>query len=118
MFEPLKFYCMFYRIGLPSNPVALLALYSEEAYDWRYRGDGTNFFPIDPNTNILENTTPFLRIAASLVYRSSELVNSKFKQAKEKQYVMLHFKQPRKVIPNNRLRNYFFLKIAVKSSKI
>ena len=35
--------------------------------------------PIDLNTNILENTTPFLRIAATLVYRSFELVNSKFK---------------------------------------
>ena len=44
-----------------------------------YRGDGTNSFPIDLNTNILENTTPFLRIAATLVYRSFELVNSKFK---------------------------------------
>ena len=46
-------------------------------------GDGTNSFPIDLNTNILENTTPFLRIAATLVYRSFELVNSKFKQAKK-----------------------------------
>ena len=45
---------------------------------FRYRGDGTNSFPIDLNTNILENTTPFLRIAATLVYRSFELVNSKF----------------------------------------
>ena len=42
-------------------------------------GDGTNSFPIDLNTNILENKTPFLRIAATLVYRSFELVNSKFK---------------------------------------
>ena len=50
---------------------------------FRYRGDGTNSFPIDLNTNILENTTPFLRIAATLVYRSFELVNSKFKQAKK-----------------------------------
>ena len=47
------------------------------------RGDGTNSFPIDLNTNILENATPFLRIAATLVYRSFELVNSKFKQAKK-----------------------------------
>ena len=44
-----------------------------------YRGDGTNSFPIDLNTYNLENTTPFLRIAATLVYRSFELVNSKFK---------------------------------------
>ena len=43
------------------------------------RGDGTNSFPIDLNTNILENTTSFLRIAATLVYRSFELVNSEFK---------------------------------------
>ena len=43
------------------------------------RGDSTNSFPIDFNTNILENTPPFLRIAATLVYRSFELVNSKFK---------------------------------------
>ena len=43
------------------------------------QGDGTNSFPIDLNTNILENTTPFLRIAATLVYGSYELVNSKFK---------------------------------------
>ena len=48
-----------------------------------FRGDGTNSFPIDLNTNILENTSPFLRIAATLVYRTFELFNSKFKQAKK-----------------------------------
>ena len=36
---------------------------------------------MDLNTNILENTTSFLRIAATLVYRSFELAHSKFKQA-------------------------------------
>ena len=49
-------------------------------YIW---GDGTNSFSVDLNTNIVENTTPFLRIAATLVYRSIELVNPKFKQAKK-----------------------------------
>ena len=39
-------------------------------------GDGTNSFPVDLNTNILENTTPFLCSAATLDYRSFELVNS------------------------------------------
>ena len=32
----------------------------------RLWGDGSNSFSIDLNTNILENTTPFLRIAATL----------------------------------------------------
>ena len=32
-----------------------------------FRGDCTDSFPIDLNTNILENTTPFLHIAATLV---------------------------------------------------
>ena len=50
---------------------------------YSFLGHGTNSCPIDPNTNILENTTPFLHIAATLVYRSFELVNSKFKQAKK-----------------------------------
>ena len=36
----------------------------------------------------------------------------------EKQYVTLHFRQQHKLKPNNRLRNCFFLKIAVKNSKI
>lgn len=31
---------------------------------------------------------------------------------------MLHFRQPRKLIPNNRLRNCFFMKITVKNPKI
>ena len=35
-------------------------------------GDGTNSFPIDLNTHILENTISFLRIAAFFVYRSFE----------------------------------------------
>ena len=47
------------------------------------RGDGTNSFPIDLDTNILENTTPFLRIAATLVYRPFKLIKSKFKNAKK-----------------------------------
>ena len=39
-----------------------------------YIGDGNDSFPIDLNTNILENTTPFLRFVTILVH------NSKFKQ--------------------------------------
>ena len=50
---------------------------------FRYSGDGTNSFPIDLNTNILENTTHFLHIAATLVHRSFKPVKSKFKQAKK-----------------------------------
>ena len=37
------------------------------------RGDGTNSFPIDLNTNILGNKTPFLCIAATLAHRSFKL---------------------------------------------
>ena len=62
-------------VSLARVITALFPLYSA------YRGDGTNSFPIDLSTNILENTTPFMCIAATLVYRSFELVNSKFKQA-------------------------------------
>ena len=47
------------------------------------RGNGTNAFPIDLNTNILENTTPFLRIVATLVYRFFELVNSKLNKRRK-----------------------------------
>ena len=36
-------------------------------------GGGTNSFPIDRNTNILENATPFLRIAATLVHGQLEI---------------------------------------------
>ena len=57
-------------------------------WDETSRGDGTNSFPIDLNTNILENTTPFLRLAATLVYRSFEwLTRNLNKQRKTICYV-------------------------------
>ena len=59
--------------------VCTSAVFHMTAHDISGRGDGTNSFPIVLNTNVLENTTSFQRIAATLVYRSFELVNSKFK---------------------------------------
>ena len=46
-------------------------------------GDGTNSFPIDLNTYILGNTTPFLCIATTLDYMFYKLVDPKLKQTKK-----------------------------------
>ena len=87
-------------------------------YIYIYWGDGTNSFAIDLNTNILENTTPFLRIAATLVYRSFELVNAKFKQANKNNMLICILDSRVNSYPTTVCGTAFFLKITVKNSKI
>ena len=53
-----------------------------------FRSDGTNSYPINLNTNILENTLPFLRIVATLDNMSFKLADSRFKQAKKNNIIV------------------------------
>ena len=80
-----------------------------------------SFFPrdvLDEILNLIESVSEDFPSYSSLVYRSFELVNTRFKQANKSNMLYCIFRRPRKLIPINRLLNCFFLKITVKNSKI